>query len=122
LGIEAGFEPIPAESIQPGHMATFGGDRPLFGHSTNAEDCPRAIIELGRASDGIRGSCRSLARLGCQRCAKKELAEQTIPVMRVVLPTRSSEDIAGPAAFLASDLSVYVTGHIIMADGRCRTV
>ena len=103
-------------------MATFGGDRPLFGHSTNAEDCPRAIIELGRASDGIRGSCRSLARLGCQRCAKKELAEHTIPVMRVVLPTRSSEDIAGPAAFLASDLSVYVTGHIIMADGRCRTV
>jgi NAD(P)-dependent dehydrogenase (short-subunit alcohol dehydrogenase family) len=34
----------------------------------------------------------------------------------------SSEDIAGPAVFLASDLSVYVTGHIIMADGGCRTV
>jgi enoyl-[acyl-carrier-protein] reductase (NADH) len=40
----------------------------------------------------------------------------------VVSPTRSSEDIAGPAVFLASDLSVYVTGHIIMADGGCRTV
>jgi hypothetical protein len=40
----------------------------------------------------------------------------------VVSPTRSSEDIAGPAVFLASDLSVYVTGHIIMAEGGCRTV
>jgi NAD(P)-dependent dehydrogenase (short-subunit alcohol dehydrogenase family) len=27
------------------------------------------------------------------------------------------EDIVGPAIFLASDLSQYVTGHIIMADG-----
>jgi hypothetical protein len=33
-----------------------------------------------------------------------------------------SEDIAGPAVFLASDLSVYATGHIIMADGSYRTV
>ena len=33
-----------------------------------------------------------------------------------------ANDIAGPAVFLASDLSVYVTGHIIMADGGCRTV
>ena len=36
---------------------------------------------------------------------------------RVVSPTRLSEDLAGPAVFLVSDLSVYVTGHIIMADG-----
>jgi enoyl-[acyl-carrier-protein] reductase (NADH) len=43
-------------------------------------------------------------------------------VKRVVLPTRSSEDIAGPAVFLASDLSVYVTGHIIRTDGGYRTV
>jgi enoyl-[acyl-carrier-protein] reductase (NADH) len=43
-------------------------------------------------------------------------------VKRVVSPTRSSEDIAGPALLLASDLSLYVTGHIIMADGGCRTV
>jgi len=43
-------------------------------------------------------------------------------VKRVGSPTRSSDDIAGPAVFLASDLSVYVTGHIIMADGGCRTV
>jgi enoyl-[acyl-carrier-protein] reductase (NADH) len=43
-------------------------------------------------------------------------------VKRVVSPTRSSEDIAEPAMFLASDLSVYVTGHIIMAAGGYRTV
>ena len=32
------------------------------------------------------------------------------------------EDIAGPADLLASDLSAYVTGCIIMADGGFRTV
>jgi enoyl-[acyl-carrier-protein] reductase (NADH) len=42
-------------------------------------------------------------------------------VKRVVSSTRSSDNIAGPAVFLASDLSVYVTGHI-MVDGGYRTV
>ncbi len=32
------------------------------------------------------------------------------------------EDIAGPAVFLASDLSSYVTGCIVMADGGFRTI
>jgi NAD(P)-dependent dehydrogenase (short-subunit alcohol dehydrogenase family) len=32
------------------------------------------------------------------------------------------EDIVGPAIFLASDLSNYVTGTIVMADGGYRTV
>ena len=32
------------------------------------------------------------------------------------------EDIVGPAIFLASDLSDYVTGSVIMADGGYRTV
>src|SRR5436305_410068 len=32
------------------------------------------------------------------------------------------EDIVGPAIFLASDLSAYVTGSIVMADGGYRAV
>ena len=32
------------------------------------------------------------------------------------------EDIVGPAIFLASDLSCYVTGTIVMADGGYRTI
>jgi NAD(P)-dependent dehydrogenase (short-subunit alcohol dehydrogenase family) len=33
-----------------------------------------------------------------------------------------AEDIVGPAIFLASDMSAYVTGCIVMADGGYRTV
>ena len=32
------------------------------------------------------------------------------------------DDIVGPAIFLASDLSAYVTGSIVMADGGYRTI
>ncbi|MBS0531039.1 MAG: SDR family oxidoreductase [Proteobacteria bacterium] len=34
----------------------------------------------------------------------------------------TAEDIVGPAIFLASDLSAYVTGSIVMADGGYRAV
>jgi NAD(P)-dependent dehydrogenase (short-subunit alcohol dehydrogenase family) len=34
----------------------------------------------------------------------------------------TAEDIVGPAVFLASDLSAYVTGSIVMADGGYRAV
>jgi NAD(P)-dependent dehydrogenase (short-subunit alcohol dehydrogenase family) len=34
----------------------------------------------------------------------------------------TAEDIVGPAIFLASDLSAYVTGSIVMADGGYRTI
>ncbi len=36
--------------------------------------------------------------------------------------TGKPEDIVGPAVFLASDLSAYVTGTIVMVDGGYRTV
>jgi 3-oxoacyl-[acyl-carrier protein] reductase len=36
--------------------------------------------------------------------------------------TGKPEDIAGPAVFLASDLSAYVTGAIVMADGGYRVI
>jgi NAD(P)-dependent dehydrogenase (short-subunit alcohol dehydrogenase family) len=36
--------------------------------------------------------------------------------------TGKPEDIVGPAIFLASDLSSYVTGSMVMADGGYRTV
>jgi 3-oxoacyl-[acyl-carrier protein] reductase len=36
--------------------------------------------------------------------------------------TGKPEDVVGPAIFLASDLSAYVTGSIIMADGGYRTI
>jgi 3-oxoacyl-[acyl-carrier protein] reductase len=34
----------------------------------------------------------------------------------------TAEDIVGPAIFLASDLSAYVTGSIVMADGGYRAI
>jgi len=36
--------------------------------------------------------------------------------------TGKPEDMVGPAIFLASDLSAYVTGAIVMADGGYRTI
>jgi len=36
--------------------------------------------------------------------------------------TGKPEDIVGPAVFLASDLSAYVTGCIVMVDGGYRTI
>jgi 3-oxoacyl-[acyl-carrier protein] reductase len=33
-----------------------------------------------------------------------------------------AEDIVGPAVFLASDMSAYVSGSIVMVDGGYRTV
>ncbi|MDB5576448.1 MAG: 3-oxoacyl-ACP reductase FabG, partial [Bradyrhizobium sp.] len=33
-----------------------------------------------------------------------------------------AEDIVGPAIFLASDLSAYVSGSIVMVDGGYRTI
>jgi NAD(P)-dependent dehydrogenase (short-subunit alcohol dehydrogenase family) len=55
------------------------------------------------------------------RASNPELAKMFIdhtPLARAGKP----EDIVGPANFLASDLSAYVTGSIVMADGGYRAV
>jgi NAD(P)-dependent dehydrogenase (short-subunit alcohol dehydrogenase family) len=55
------------------------------------------------------------------RASNPELAKTFVdhtPLGRAGKP----EDIVGPAIFLASDLSAYVTGSIVMADGGYRTI
>ena len=55
------------------------------------------------------------------RAANPELAKTFIahtPLGRA----GSAQDIVGPAIFLVSDLSAYVTGSIVMVDGGYRTV
>jgi 3-oxoacyl-[acyl-carrier protein] reductase len=55
------------------------------------------------------------------RTSNPELAKMFIdhtPLARAGKP----EDIVGPAIFLASDLSAYVTGSIVMVDGGYRAV
>ena len=55
------------------------------------------------------------------RATNPELAKTFIahtPLGRAGKP----EDIVGPAIFLASDLSAYVTGSIVMVDGGYRTI
>jgi NAD(P)-dependent dehydrogenase (short-subunit alcohol dehydrogenase family) len=55
------------------------------------------------------------------RASNPELAKTFVdhtPLGRAGKP----EDIVGPAIFLASDLSAYVTGSIVMADGGYRAI
>jgi NAD(P)-dependent dehydrogenase (short-subunit alcohol dehydrogenase family) len=55
------------------------------------------------------------------RASNPEVAKMFIdhtPLARAGKP----DDIVGPAIFLASDLSAYVTGSIVMADGGYRAV
>jgi NAD(P)-dependent dehydrogenase (short-subunit alcohol dehydrogenase family) len=71
---------------------------------------------------GVLGFTRALAaELGKVRANNPELVEifmDHTPLGRTGKP----EDIVGPAIFLASDLSAYVTGSIIMADGGYRSI
>jgi NAD(P)-dependent dehydrogenase (short-subunit alcohol dehydrogenase family) len=55
------------------------------------------------------------------RAANPELAKTFIAHTPLGRAGRA-EDIVGPAVFLASDLSAYVTGSIVMVDGGYRTV
>jgi NAD(P)-dependent dehydrogenase (short-subunit alcohol dehydrogenase family) len=80
--------------------------------------------ELGK--DGVRvnaiGPGLIETRINAEARAKNP--DMVAAVMRHTPLNRPGkpEDIAGPAVFLASDLSSYVTGCIVMADGGFRTV
>src|SRR5215475_2912206 len=80
--------------------------------------------ELGK--DGVRvnaiGPGLIETRINAEARAKNP--DMVAVVMRHTPLGRAGkpEDIAGPAVFLASDMSAYVTGCIIMADGGFRTV
>jgi NAD(P)-dependent dehydrogenase (short-subunit alcohol dehydrogenase family) len=80
--------------------------------------------ELGK--DGVRvnaiGPGMIETKINAETRAKNphvvEMVMQHTPLGRTGKP----EDVAGPAVFLASDLSAYVTGSIVMADGGFRTI
>jgi NAD(P)-dependent dehydrogenase (short-subunit alcohol dehydrogenase family) len=80
--------------------------------------------ELGK--DGVRvnaiGPGLIETRINAEARAKNP--DMVAMVMRHTPLNRAGqpEDIAGPAVFLASDMSAYVTGAIIMADGGFRTI
>lgn len=80
--------------------------------------------ELGK--DGVRvnaiGPGLIETKLNAEARAKNP--DMVAAVMRHTPLARPGkpEDIAGPAVFLASDMSAYVTGCIVMADGGFRTV
>src|SRR5215510_2866884 len=80
--------------------------------------------ELGK--DGVRVNAigPGLIETRINAEARARNPDMVAMVMRHTPLNRAGkpEDIAGPAVFLASDMSAYVTGSIIMADGGFRTV
>jgi len=80
--------------------------------------------ELGK--DGVRVNAigPGLIETRINAEARARNPDMIATVMRHTPLNRAGkpEDIAGPAVFLASDMSAYVTGCIIMADGGFRTV
>ena len=80
--------------------------------------------ELGK--DGVRVNAigPGLIETRINAEARARNPEMVANVIRHTPLNRSGkpEDIAGPALFLASDMSAYVTGCIIMADGGFRTI
>jgi 3-oxoacyl-[acyl-carrier protein] reductase len=72
-------------------------------------------MALDLAPYGIRVNALvpgSIDTQGMSPQVKRERGE-TVPLQRVGEP----EDLAGPAAFLASDDASYITGHILVVDG-----
>ena len=80
--------------------------------------------ELGK--DGIRvnaiGPGLIETQINAEVRAKRPEIVQTFLDHTPLGRTGKPEDIVGPAVFLASDLSAYVTGGIVMADGGYRAI
>jgi NAD(P)-dependent dehydrogenase (short-subunit alcohol dehydrogenase family) len=80
--------------------------------------------ELGK--DGVRVNAigPGLIETAINAEARAKNPDMVAAVMRHTPLNRPGkpEDIAGPAVFLASDMSAYVTGGIIMADGGFRSI
>ena len=80
--------------------------------------------ELGK--DGVRVNAigPGLIETRINAEARANNPDMVASVMRHTPLGRAGKpaDIAGPAVFLASDMSAYVTGCIIMADGGFRTI
>jgi NAD(P)-dependent dehydrogenase (short-subunit alcohol dehydrogenase family) len=80
--------------------------------------------ELG--NDGVRVNAigPGLIETAINAEARAKNPDMVAAVMRHTPLNRPGkpEDIAGPAVFLASDMSSYVTGGIIMADGGFRSI
>ena len=80
--------------------------------------------ELGK--DGVRvnaiGPGLIETPLNAEARAKNPSVVQASSSTRRSAAPAQPEDIVGPALFLASDLSAYVTGGIVMADGGYRAI
>ena len=79
-------------------------------------------VELGSRSVTVNAVAPGFIETDMSEAVRSKagdfIAKKLVPLRRLGKP----EDIAGPAVFLASDMSAYVTGSIIMADGVFRTV
>ena len=80
--------------------------------------------ELGK--DGVRvnaiGPGMIETPLNAEARAKYPEVVQMVMEHTPLGRTGTPDDIVGPAVFLASDLSAYVTGGIVMADGGFRSI
>lgn len=87
----------------------------MFTKSLALELAPYRILVNGIAPGGIDTEGARVATAGSQPSAQQAATnfQERIPLKRTGTP----DDIATVALFLASDMSRYVTGHILVVDG-----
>lgn len=90
----------------------------VYGASKAAVICMSDVIANELGSSGVRSNCIAPGATKTEMLGtmSEEVIQETIEktaLKRVGMPT----DIAGVAVFLGSDLSGYVTGQVIRADG-----